>query len=144
MPDLPEVYTAPPTPPDEPEPPRFPWEEHPAFRFTFLLHFTQPGDRAALEHLGGMLYDMALELSKSWPAWRESTTRAEMRAVARDLQHAESFLRSVADERRTVSLDYDSERWTLMAETWAEMVGRIGKGIEDMLGPLYDREGNRL
>lgn len=30
-----------------------------------------------------------------------------------------------------------------MAETWAEQVGRIGKGIEDMLGPLYDRDGNR-
>ena len=131
------------TPPPEDEP-RFPWEEYPAFRFSFLMHFTQPGDRAALEHLGKMLYDMALEVSKRWPAWPESTTRAEMRAVARDLQHAASFLQSVSDERKTVSLDYDSESWTLMAEAWAEQVGRIGKGIEDMLGPLYDREGQRL
>ena len=30
------------------------------------------------------------------------------------------------------------------AETWAERVKEIGYGIEDMLGPLYDREGNRL
>lgn len=139
MPELTPEST--PQPEDEP---RFPWEEHPALRFTFLMHFTQPGDRAALEHLGKMLYDMALEVSKSWPDWLESTTRAEMRAVARDLQHAASFLQSVSDERKTVSLDYDSERCALMAESWAEMVGRIGKGIEDMLGPLYDREGQRL
>ena len=143
MPELPEVYTPPPTPPDAPETPCFPWEEHPAFRFTFLLHFTQPGDRAALEHLGKMLYDMALETSKSWPDWLESVTRAEMRAVARDLQHAAAFLQSVSDERKTVSLDFDSERWTYMAESWAVRVREIGEGIEDMLGPLYDRDGNR-
>lgn len=55
---------------------------------------------AALEHLGAILYDMALECSRRWPEWRESATRAEMRAVARDLQHAAAFLQSVADERQ--------------------------------------------
>jgi hypothetical protein len=140
MPDMPEVY---PTPNDGPAALPLHWEDHPAFRFTFLLHFTQPEDRAALEHLGKMLYDSALEMSKDWPKWLESTTRAEMRAVARDLQHAAGFLKSVADERHTVSLDYDGERWALMAESWAEQVGRIGKSIEEMLGALYDRDGNR-
>lgn len=144
MPELPEVYPTPPTPPDERDIPRFAWEDHPAFRFSFLMHFTQDGDRAALEHLGKMLYDMALEVSKNWPGWKESTTRAEMRAVARDLQHAALFLQSVSDERKTVSLDHDSERFTFMAESWSLMVGQIAQGIEDMLGPLYDREGNRL
>jgi hypothetical protein len=90
-----------------------------------------------------MLYDMALETSKNWPEWPESTTRAEMRAVARDLQHAASFLQSVSDERKTVSLDYDGERWALMAESWAVRVEELGNGIEEMLGALYDREGNR-
>ena len=142
MPELTPESTPPTSDPFER--PFYDWEEHPAFRYTFLMHFTQEGDRAALEHLGAMLYDTALECSRRWPAWRESATRAEMRAVARDLQHAAAFLQSVADERQTVSLDYDSERWTYMAETWAEQVGRIGYGIEDMLGPLYDSEGNRL
>lgn len=148
MPDLPEVY---PTPEDDSEPPGecphavlpLHWEDHPAFRFTFLMHFSQKEDRAALEHLGRMLYDAALEMSKDWPKWLESTTRAEMRAVARDLQHAASFLKSVADERNTVSLDYDGERWALMAESWAVRVEEIGNGIEEMLGALYDREGSR-
>lgn len=40
------------------------WEDHPAFRFTFLLHFSQKEDRAASEHLVRMLYDSALEMSK--------------------------------------------------------------------------------
>jgi hypothetical protein len=59
MPELVPDSTA--TPPDDLQ---FPWEDHPAFRFTFLLHFTQPGDREALEHIGKMLYDSALELSE--------------------------------------------------------------------------------
>ena len=39
------------------------WEEHAAFRSTFLMHFTKEGDRAALEILGQLLYEMLLEVS---------------------------------------------------------------------------------
>ena len=45
------------------------WEEHAAFRSTFLMHFTKEGDRAALEILGHLLYEMLLEVSGGWPHW---------------------------------------------------------------------------
>jgi hypothetical protein len=104
MPDLIQESTAapnPPLPPDPPEPPAtwdptkpylapFPWEDHPVFRFTFLLWFTREGDRDALEVVGRLLYDMTLEVCGTWPQMPESTTRAEMRAVAKDLRHAQA------------------------------------------------------
>jgi hypothetical protein len=112
------------------------WEEHPAFRFTFLMHFTQEGDRAAFEHVGNLLYDMALECSGKWPAWPESPTRAEMRTVAQDLRHAAAFLASVGDERSKVSLGPEDEGLSYMAATWAHMVERIARGIESVLPPI--------
>jgi hypothetical protein len=115
----------------------FPWEAHPAFRFTFLMHFTQPGDREALEHLGRMLYDSALELAGKWPRGQESPTRAELRAVLADLRHAESFIASVAGSRHVASLGVEDERLTYMVdEVWRD-IGRTAKILETMIGPLW-------
>lgn len=136
MPELPEVYPTPPTIEDPPEGPPFPWEDHAAFRSSFLLHFTAEGHRAALKAVGQMLYDMALE-AKGWPDWEESPTRAELRAIAADLRHAQGFLHSIGEEQHTVSLDSEDVRLALMAAEWSRMVGRIAHVIEMVLGPVW-------
>src|SRR3954467_8583052 len=98
MPELtPQSPAAPPPPPapfsNDPrvQPPAYDWEDHPDFRFTFLMHFTQNGDRLVVAHIGARLCGLALGAGGRWPAWRESTTRAELRAVAADIRHAEAF-----------------------------------------------------
>jgi hypothetical protein len=120
----------------DPPPPLEDWEQHPAFRFTFLYHFTQPGDREALEHIGRMLYDMALESAKVWPEWTETTTRTELRALVYDLQHAALYLASVVKERETVSLPTEDERLTYMVESYLYQLAKIASGIENFLGPI--------
>ncbi|HSS50583.1 MAG TPA: hypothetical protein VLX28_16725 [Thermoanaerobaculia bacterium] len=129
--------------PDEPEPPAndpafyaYDWEDQPAFRNVFLLHFTKPEDRAALEHVGSMLYEMALEMSDKWPDWRENPTRAELRAVAVDLRHSAAFLASVGKEREFSSLESLEETLATMAGEWALMVARIARAIEMVLPPI--------
>jgi hypothetical protein len=132
MPELPQDSTQAPPPP-----PLFPWEDHPAFRFTFLQHFTQPGDREALEHIGKMLYDSALELAGKWPTGPESSTRGELRAVLADLRHAESFIATVANSRNVSSLGPEDERLSLTADELSRMVGRTCRVIESIIGPLW-------
>jgi hypothetical protein len=121
--------------PDDPplDPFDYPFESHMAFRHVFLLYFTQPEDVAALEHLGNLAYNMALEYSNKWPDWPESPTRAEMRAVVMDLRHAASFLAGIGEERRHSSLADEDERLCYMASTWAHMVAKIAKAIESVL-----------
>ena len=143
----PSLFAAPPSEPPEPpapffsdprvQPPAYDGEDHPAFRFTFLMHFTKNADRLALEHIGAMLYDLALEASGEWPAWRESTTRAELRAVAADIRHAEAFLLAVAKERETVSLGVEDERLSFQAAHYAERCSSIAFGLESIVGPPW-------
>ena len=139
--------TPPSGPTDPPEPPAtwdptkpdlapFPWENHPVFRFSFLLWFTREGDRDALEAVGRLLYDMTLEVCGTWPPLPESTTRAEMRAIAKDLRHAQAFLLSISQEQEASSLGVEDERLAIMAGTWSSMVGRIASGIEGAVWPL--------
>jgi len=123
------------TKPDDPplDPSGYPWEQHFAFRHVFLLHFTQPGDREAFEHLGNLWYNMVLECSNKWPDWPESPTRAELRAVAMDLRHAAGFLASIGEERKHSSLPDEDERLCYMATTWAQFTLQIVRGIESVL-----------
>jgi hypothetical protein len=111
----------------------FDWESHVAFRHVFLLYFTQPGDREALEHLGNLAYNMALENLDKWPDWPESPTRAELRAVAMDLRNAAGFLAGIGEERRHSSLSDEDERLCVMASTWAQFTVQIAHGIESVL-----------
>ena len=112
------------------------WEAAPAFRSVFLLHFTGEGDRAALEHIGRLLYDMALAASGDWPRWIETTTRTELRAVAADIRHASLFLASVVKERETASLDSEDERLTYAVESYVGDLERVANGIETFLGQI--------
>jgi hypothetical protein len=137
-----ETATPPAWDPKNPKAAPFPWEEHPAFRETFLLWFTRPEDRAMLEALGRYLYEMALEVSGDWPPLVESTTRAELRAVAKDLRHAQAFLLSVYGELEASSLQGEDERLAIEAGSWAEMVGRIATGMESCIWPVRFTEGS--
>ncbi len=112
------------------------WEEHAAFRSTFLMHFTKEGDRAALEILGQLLYEMLMEVSGGWPHWPESPTRVEMRAVLADLRHAQAFLAAIAGARCVSSLESEDERLSFLADGFSREVGRTASGIESVLGPL--------
>jgi hypothetical protein len=144
MPELvPDSTATLPPPQDPPTPSAYDWEDHLAFRETFLLHFTQEGDRETLERLGRMLYGMALESSRVWPEWRETTTRAEMRAVLADLRHAEAVLATIARSRHVSSLGEEDERLSLSADELARMVGRTGSIIESIIGPFW-KGGKRL
>ena len=118
-----------------PNPAGFPWEQHHAFRFAFLMNFTQPRDREAFEHFGNLLYDMALECSDKWPDWPESPTRAELRAVALDLRHAAAFLASIGEERNHSSLSQEDDLLCYMATTWGYTAANIARGIESVLPP---------
>jgi hypothetical protein len=111
------------------------WEEHAAFRGTFLMYFTKEGDRAALEILGQLLYEMQLEVSGGWPHWPESPIQVEMRAVAADLRHAQAFLAAIAGARHTSSLKGEDERLSLLADGYSREVGQTARGIESVLGP---------
>ena len=122
-----------------PNPGTFPWEEHHAFRFSFLMNFTQEGDREAFEHLGNLLYNMALECSDKWPDLPESPTRAELRAVAMDLRHAAAFLVAIGDERNKSSLSQEDVLLCYMATTWGYTAASIARGIESVL-PRIRRE----
>jgi hypothetical protein len=97
------------------------------------MHFTKPEDRAAMEHQGSMLYEIALEMSDKWPDWREHPTRAELRAVALDLRHCAAFLASVGKERELSSLDALEETLAIMAGEWGVMVARIAWAIDSVL-----------
>jgi hypothetical protein len=118
------------TPPD-PRP--FAWEEYPAFRSTFTMHFTREDDRAALEHLGRTMYEVALEMSAVWPRSPESSTQTEMRAAAADLRHLEGFLGMVGRERKDSSLDPEDAYLSARAEKMARQLGRLAEWIETEL-----------
>jgi hypothetical protein len=81
-----------------------PWNELAAFRETALRHFTRPEDRAALEHVGSLLFEGALEQAHLWPPYEGSETTNGVAAVCRDLEHSRHFLQSVADARHQAAL----------------------------------------
>jgi hypothetical protein len=63
--------------PSSNSPAHLPWKELAAFRETALRHFTRPEDRAALEHVGSLLFEGA----------------------RRDLLHTLHFLKRVGEAR---------------------------------------------
>ena len=116
------------------------WEDREGFRETLLLHFTRPGDADAMRHFGAMLYDSALLSASSWPDWPESTTRTELRAAAADLRHLESFLTTVGQEYKVMSLSSEDARLSRFAAREAGKIARIAQRIEEVLVPREAKE----
>lgn len=67
------------------------FEDFPAFRETFLVRFTIPGDAEAFRTIGKLIDVIAGEYRHYWPD-PESVPRAELRAVLADLRHLEGYL----------------------------------------------------
>ena len=67
------------------------FEEFPAYRETFLVRFTIPGDAEAFRTIGRLIDVMACEYRHYWPD-QDFTPRAELRAALADLRHLEGYL----------------------------------------------------
>ncbi|HEX5720865.1 MAG TPA: hypothetical protein VF179_32215 [Thermoanaerobaculia bacterium] len=67
------------------------FEEFPAFRETFLVRYTMPGDAEAFRTIGRLIDEMAGEYRHYWPD-EDFTPRAELRAALADLRHLEGYL----------------------------------------------------
>lgn len=135
MRDHPQSTAPAPTAPPSFDPAR--WEDFPAFRETFLLHYTAPHHSAALRGLGAMLFEIALEAGGSplFPPLRGSLARHELGAVAGDLRHLQGFLAAVATGQGSDDPEDPDEadllRLTKLAARLAPRVARIAATLED-------------
>ena len=103
------------------------FEDHPAFRETFLLYFSDPEANTALRSLGSLLYDFVLEYWTNWPDQPEGLLRASLRAAIADMRHVQGFLTEWA------SPDTAHETPHL------EHLAKLGGGVARDLGVLADR-----
>jgi hypothetical protein len=110
------------------------WEESAGIRETFLYHFYQPDDRAALRHVGRMLHEWVLEMARYAPPTPESATREELRAVAADLRHCQGFLAAVARSRQEASLPPAAAALAELATREAQAVAAVAAALERALG----------
>ncbi|HSL83233.1 MAG TPA: hypothetical protein VLF66_10680 [Thermoanaerobaculia bacterium] len=128
MPDLPQS-TCPP-PPDDSTP--LAWEDAPAFREVFLVHFP-PEAADAFRQAGRHLYDAVLEvdlyeLDEPW-------VRARVRALAEDLRFTALVLTTLAGTRLQAGLTAEEMALATKAESWAGEVDRFAASLEAAVGP---------
>jgi hypothetical protein len=110
------------------------WEEHPAFRESFLLYLTEPAVNAALRTLGRLLYDLILNYYHHWPSWPEGATMTELRGALGDLRHLEGYLAAVGREHEEASLSGRDTALSLLAAQKATELARIADEMERALG----------
>ena len=109
------------------------WNESDSFRETMLQFFEDPADKAAVRHVGRVLYDLAVEASRDLGG-ESSVTRAELRAVAADLRHTGGYLFHVIRRAaKECSLDESDERLARVAGKLARRVGALVTSIEERL-----------
>jgi len=108
-----------------------PWIEADSIRETTLFLFDHRRDRTALRRVGRLLHDLALEATRDPGV--ESTTRAELRAVAADLRFTGGYLFNVI--RRSAdwcSLDKSDEKL-------ARFAGKIGGQVDALVEKIERR-----
>ena len=108
-----------------------PWNEADSFRETTLQHF-DPEDRDALRHVGRLLYDLALEVTRENGS-EPSMTRAELAAVAADLRYTSGYLAMVGREAEESTLQPDDDALSHFAGKLAGQVGSLAAAIERTL-----------
>ena len=113
------------------------WEDHPAFRETFLMYFTEPPANAALRIVGRLFHEIVLEYYHHWPEWPEGTTATELRAALADLRHLEGYFAAVGREHEQASLSEPDIALSRLAAREAGELARIAEEIESAIG----REG---
>jgi hypothetical protein len=115
--------------PDRPESiPPPPWIEADSIRETMLIYLDAPEDREAVRQFGRVLYDLAL--AASIMPRDESTTRAEMRAVAVELRYLQGFLATIRRSVEEFALDDSDERLARYAGRLAHRVGDMAAAVE--------------
>lgn len=114
------------------------WEERPAFREAFLVHFP-PEAAESFRRAGRHLYEAALERSLHDPA--ETWFRARLRAAAEDLRLAGEALGALAQERLDAGLDREEMALAMKAEDWGEEVARLAAEVESALGRRSAADG---
>jgi hypothetical protein len=107
------------------------WNESDSFRETTLHLFSDPKDREALRHVGGILYDLALEADRGLAG--ESSIREEMRAVAADLRYVEGYLVMIGRLSEESSLSPTDDALARFAGKLAGQVGAVAAAIEEEL-----------
>ena len=108
------------------------WEDRPAFREVFLVHFP-PEAAAALRQAGRHLYDAVLEvdlyeLDEPW-------VRARVRALAEDLRFSGQVLATLGIARVEAGLTAEELALAMKAEAWAAEVERFAESLESAVGP---------
>jgi hypothetical protein len=111
-------------------PPALAWEERPAFREVFLIHFP-PLAAEAFREAGRYLYDAVLEHELREP--EEPWVRARVRALAADLRFTPQVLSTLADARIDAGLTAEEMSLAMKAESWAGEVAAVALGIEGAL-----------
>lgn len=127
MPDQ-EKSTVPPPPDDSSSPT---WEDAPAFREVFLVHFP-PLAAESLREAGRHLYYAVLEHELSEPD--EPWVRARVRALAADLRFCAQVLATLADARVQADLTAEEMALAMKAEPWAGEVERFAEILEAAVG----------
>jgi hypothetical protein len=130
MPDLDQDST-PPAVPATIDPAAF--EDFAVFRETFLLYISEPSFNAALRTAAEHFFTMMLESYDRWPAWKETSTRTEMRAAVADMRHLQGFLASVGQERRHSSLDAGDAKLSRHASRVARLLKQVADTMEHKL-----------
>jgi hypothetical protein len=108
------------------------WEDRPAFREVFLVHFP-PEAADALRQAGRYLYDAVLEvdlyeLDEPW-------VRARVRALAHDLRFSGQVLATLGAARVEAGLTTEEMALAMKAEAWAAEVERFADSLESAVGP---------
>lgn len=119
------------TPPSDDENPNA-WEELSAFRRTFLQMF-RPDDAAALDRVGRLLFDCALECAREWLPDTKPTSYDDLLAVVRDLRFMQGYLESMGREHLEASLSREGVIHSQLAESQAVNVGKIADVISARL-----------
>ena len=113
-----------------PKPPALSWEERPAFREVFLIHFP-PLAADAFREAGRSLYDAVLEHELREP--EEPWVRARVRALAEDLHFTAQVLATLGSARIEAGLTAEEMALAIQAETWAAEVAAVCLAIEGAL-----------
>ena len=134
MPELIEESTPPVRPANPPRIAPAEWEDHPAFRETFLMYFTEPPANAALRIFGRLFHELVLEYYHQWPEWTESVTATELRSALADLRHLEGYLEAVGREREAADLKDQDTTLSRLAGRLAGELARVADEIESAIG----------
>ena len=106
------------------------WEAHASLRYTLLSQFTKPEDAAALERVGAMLYDFALDMAPAWPAPPLPTMELALVAGASDLRVLAGYLHDAGNLVMEGGMTAKEAPLALKALRHAEAIAGIADQME--------------